>query len=67
VNFEAHWPEIQASDPQVFTERFRRIWIYYLSGVIENFRPGGGNLELHHITFTKGRSHYPKTREFLYV
>jgi cyclopropane-fatty-acyl-phospholipid synthase len=62
ANFEAHWPAIQAVDPQVFTERFRRVWNYYLSGVIEGFRPGGGNLNLHHITFTKGKGHYPKNR-----
>ena len=61
-NFETHWPAIQAVAPQVFTERFRRVWNYYLSGVIEGFRPGGGNLNLHHITFTKGKGHYPKNR-----
>ena len=56
-NFEAHWPEIQAVDPRVFTERFRRVWTYYLCGVIEGFRPGGGNLNVHHITFTKGKGY----------
>jgi cyclopropane-fatty-acyl-phospholipid synthase len=66
-NFELHWPEIQAVDPLIFTERFRRIWTYYLSGVIEGFRPGGGNLNLHHITFTKGKGDYPKTRDFIYA
>ncbi len=67
TNFEAHWPEIQAVDHDRFTERFRRIWTYYLSGAIEGFRPGGGNLNLHHITFTKGKWHYPKNRGFLYA
>lgn len=66
-NFEAHWPEIQAIDPSVFTERFRRVWNYYLCGVVEGFRPGGGNLNLHHITFTKGKGHYPKDRGFMYA
>lgn len=61
------WPRIQAIDPRVFTERFRRVWTYYLSGVIEGFRPGGGNLNLHHITFTKGKGNYPKDRSFIYV
>ena len=61
-NFEAHWPEIQAIHPQLFTERFRRVWTYYLCGAIEGFRPGGGNLNLHHIVFTKGKGHYPKRR-----
>ena len=65
-NFEARWREIQAVDPQFFTERFRRIWNYYLCGVIEGFRPQGGNLNLHHITFTKGKGHYPKVRTFMY-
>jgi cyclopropane-fatty-acyl-phospholipid synthase len=57
TNFENCWPEIQVADPQVFTEKFRRIWIYYLCGVIEGFRPRGGNLNLHHITFTKGKGY----------
>lgn len=65
-NFEARWPEIQAVDPHLFTERFRRIWNYYLCGVIEGFRPHGGNLNLHHITFTKGKGHYPNVRSFIY-
>jgi cyclopropane-fatty-acyl-phospholipid synthase len=54
-NFEAQWPAIQAIDRMVFTERFRRVWTYYLCGVIEGFRPDGGNLNLHHITFSKGK------------
>jgi cyclopropane-fatty-acyl-phospholipid synthase len=67
ANFEARWPEIQAIDPQRFDERFRRIWTYYLCGVIEGFRDGGGNLNLHHLTFTKGRSDQPQERRSLYV
>jgi len=66
TNFETRWQEIQAIDPARFTERFRRIWTYYLCGVVEGFRPGGGNLNLHHITFTKGKGHYPKERTFIY-
>jgi cyclopropane-fatty-acyl-phospholipid synthase len=67
ANFEMHWAEIQAIDPARFTERFRRIWTYYLCGVIEGFRPGGGNLNLHHITFTKGKGHYPKDRSIIHA
>jgi cyclopropane-fatty-acyl-phospholipid synthase len=67
TNFDAHWAQIHALDPQLFTERFRRIWTYYLSGAIEGFRPKGGNLNLHHITFTKGKGHYPKDRRFMYT
>ncbi len=66
-NFEVHWPVIQAIDTQVFTERFRRVWNYYLCGVIEGFRPNGGNLNLHYITFTKGKGHYPANRGFMYA
>lgn len=62
ANFERRWPEIRAIHPERFTERFRRIWTYYLCGVIEGFRPGGGNLNLHHIVFTKGKGCYPNTR-----
>lgn len=30
TNFLAHWDAIRALDPQRFTERFRRMWVYYL-------------------------------------
>jgi cyclopropane-fatty-acyl-phospholipid synthase len=66
ARFEAHWPEIRAIDPEIFDEHFRRVWTYYLSGVIENFRPKGGGLDLHHITFTKGRGIYPENRSVIY-
>ncbi|WP_291297559.1 cyclopropane-fatty-acyl-phospholipid synthase family protein [Elioraea sp.] len=59
ANVEASWDAIVAIDPVRFTERFRRIWTYYLEGVIEGFRAGGSGLDLHHITFTKGRVPYP--------
>ena len=29
-NFLRHWEEIRALDPQRFTDRFRRMWVYYL-------------------------------------
>lgn len=66
-NLAAKWPDIQASAPNILDEKFRRIWTYYLSGVVENFRPGGGNLNLHHITFEKGKGHYPRTRNAIYT
>jgi cyclopropane-fatty-acyl-phospholipid synthase len=59
ARFEEAWPAIQAIDPARFTERFRRIWTYYLAGVIEGFRAGGSDLNLHHITFTKGKGQWP--------
>jgi cyclopropane-fatty-acyl-phospholipid synthase len=30
ANFLANWDAIRAIDPQRFTERFRRMWVYYL-------------------------------------
>ncbi len=64
-NLERHWEDIRALDPEVFNERFRRIWTLYLSGTVETF---GSGLDLFHIVFVKGRgSHlYPTTREWLY-
>ncbi len=36
-NFAREWPEIQKSDPSVFTETFRRRWIMYLEGTKATF------------------------------
>jgi cyclopropane-fatty-acyl-phospholipid synthase len=60
-NFAKRWPEIQKSDPSVFTERFRRIWSMYLEGTTEVFLT---SLDLSHIIFTKGRNpdFYPQVR-----
>jgi cyclopropane-fatty-acyl-phospholipid synthase len=30
ANLFLHWDSIRALDPQRFTERFRRMWVYYL-------------------------------------
>jgi cyclopropane fatty-acyl-phospholipid synthase-like methyltransferase len=65
-NLDSKWPVIKAIDPSTFIEKFRRIWTYYLSGVVENFRPGGSNLNPHRITFETGEGYYTKTRDFLY-
>jgi cyclopropane-fatty-acyl-phospholipid synthase len=64
-NLKDDWPQIQALDPAVFNERFRRIWTMYLEGTTETFQSG---LDLFHIVFVKGRdaSLYPLTRDFLY-
>jgi cyclopropane-fatty-acyl-phospholipid synthase len=51
-NFAAAWPEIQRTDPAVFTERFRRRWTMYLEATGEAF---GNSLDLSHIVFAKGR------------
>jgi cyclopropane-fatty-acyl-phospholipid synthase len=60
-NFAKWWPEIQKSDPSVFTEAFRRRWTMYLEGTGEAF---GYSLDLSHIVFAKGRraSHFPPWR-----
>jgi cyclopropane-fatty-acyl-phospholipid synthase len=67
--FERRWPEIQALDPNRFTERFRRIWRSYLVGCAEMFRSPAGYTHLFQIVFSKGnvtRSNYPMSRKHLY-
>jgi cyclopropane-fatty-acyl-phospholipid synthase len=51
-NFAREWNEIRKADPQVFTERFRRLWTLYMEGTTEVF---GDSLDLSHIVFIKGR------------
>jgi cyclopropane-fatty-acyl-phospholipid synthase len=59
------WANIRTIDPAVFTERFRRIWTMYLSGISNTFRT---NLELVHILFMKGRDEaaYGWDRHYMY-
>jgi cyclopropane-fatty-acyl-phospholipid synthase len=52
-NFANKWKEISKADPEVFTERFRRLWTLYMEGTTEVF---SDSLDLSHIVFTKGRS-----------
>ncbi len=64
--FKKYWSQIQASDPHVFNERFRRHWTtVYLEGISQTFFH---NLDNSHILFQKGRdsTHYPWTRECKY-
>jgi cyclopropane-fatty-acyl-phospholipid synthase len=63
--FDREWPNIRAIDPSMFTERFRRIWTMYLSGICNTFRT---NLELVHILFMKGRDEaaYSWDRHYMY-
>lgn len=68
-NLEENWTAIQAIDPAIFTEKFRRIWLLYLGGVVEIFEAEKETLNLYHITFVKGRYEtwvYPKVLEFSY-
>ncbi|MFO1220568.1 MAG: cyclopropane-fatty-acyl-phospholipid synthase family protein [Burkholderiaceae bacterium] len=67
--FEARWAEIQAIDPQRFSERFRRIWRCYLVGCAEMFRSAAGYTHLFQIVFSKGNTSaasYPMSRAHLY-
>jgi len=67
--FEQRWGEIQALDPQRFTERFRRVWRCYLVGCAEMFRSPAGYTHLFQIVFSKGNvtaSSYPMGRAHLY-
>jgi len=54
-NFAREWPEIQKSDPRVFTETFRRRWTLYLEATGEAFED---SLDLAHIVFSKGRNEH---------
>ena len=64
--FKEYWPQIQASDPEIFTEKFRRRWLLYLESVPESFERG---LDNSHFIFVKGRypDAYPTTPEERYV
>jgi cyclopropane-fatty-acyl-phospholipid synthase len=64
--FDALWPEIQTSNPTVFSEQFRRRWTMYLEAVVQHFDE---RLDCSHIIFVKG-SHpdaYPRTLEGRYL
>ena len=68
--FDRQWPEINASDPERFDERFRRIWSTYLIGCAEMFRSPAGYTHLFQIVFSKGnvtRASYPMSRAHLYA
>ncbi len=62
-----HWPEIQAINPNLFTEKFKRVWTMYYTGSIATFRAEAQNLQAFQLVFVKGRKDvYPRTRDFLY-
>jgi cyclopropane-fatty-acyl-phospholipid synthase len=64
--FKQYWPQIHASNPKVFDERFKRRWTMYLEGVPETFERG---LDNSHFIFVKGRdvNAYPHTLEDRYT
>jgi cyclopropane-fatty-acyl-phospholipid synthase len=55
-NFEANWERIRAIDPVLFSEKFRRIWLFYLGGAAETFEAEREIINCFHITFVKGHS-----------
>ena len=63
--FKKYWPQIHASNPEVFDERFRRRWTMYLEAVPETFER---RLDCSHFIFVKGRHKdaYPHTLEDRY-
>jgi cyclopropane-fatty-acyl-phospholipid synthase len=64
--FKQYWPQIHASHPTIFSERFHRRWLMYLEGVPETFENG---LDASHFIFVKGRyaDAYPITLEGRYA
>jgi cyclopropane-fatty-acyl-phospholipid synthase len=62
-----HWEKIRAINPDIFDEKFKRIWTFYYLGSIEWLRSPHSALQTYQYTFVKGCGEvYPKTREFLY-
>ena len=55
-NFETHWERIHALDPVRFDERFRRAWVFYLSGAAETFEAAREIINCYHVLFVKGHS-----------
>jgi cyclopropane-fatty-acyl-phospholipid synthase len=53
-NLEANWERIRAIDPQRFSEKFRRTWLFYLGGAAEPFEAAREIIKCYHITFVKG-------------
>lgn len=53
-NLEAHWDRIRAIDPARFTEKFRRVWLFYLGGAAETFEAAREIINCYHVTFEKG-------------
>lgn len=63
-----HWDKIQAIDPNVFDEKFRRTWNVYYAGASEAMYAKNFTQSAYQVTFVKGRGdEYPRTRDFLYV
>lgn len=54
ANFETNWDRIRAIDPTRFNEKFRRTWLFYLSGAAETFEAAREIINCYHVTFVKG-------------
>ncbi len=57
--FDAHWPQIQALDPELFDEHFRRAWRTYLWACAEMFRSPNGRTHLFQVLVCQGE---PRTQ-----
>jgi cyclopropane-fatty-acyl-phospholipid synthase len=53
-NVETQWDRIRAIDPVLFSEKFRRTWLFYLGGAAETFEAAREIINCYHITFVKG-------------
>jgi cyclopropane-fatty-acyl-phospholipid synthase len=53
-NLEANWEGIRAIDPQRFSEKFRRTWLFYIGGAAETFEAAREFINCYHITFVNG-------------
>jgi cyclopropane-fatty-acyl-phospholipid synthase len=53
-NLETHWDRIRAIDPVLFSEKFRRTWLFYLGGAAETFEAAREIINCYHVTFVKG-------------
>jgi cyclopropane-fatty-acyl-phospholipid synthase len=58
-NFESHWERIRAIDPVLFSEKFRRTWLFYLGGSAETFEAAREIINCYHVTFVKGHFSRP--------
>lgn len=66
-NFDKNWETIQALEPELYNEQFRRQWRFYLYSCAAVFVMENAKVGLFQIVFSKGRTKsYPMTREFLY-
>mgnify|MGYP000051685619 CR=1 FL=1 len=54
LRLETRWDPIRSIAPEIFTEKFRRTWLFYLGGAVETFEAAREIINCYHITFAKG-------------